>query len=117
MYALTNTNLAGIQFFHVAFHVSLTPTATATDPLLVTPLLFTVGWLTVGWLQKQENVKKKIIKTEKNKQIVSLQANISGTPFDQKSPGHPEMDVLNCHRQTNRQTDIAQWADSVKILV
>ena len=37
--------------------------------------------------------------------MVSSQANISDTPFDQKSPGHPEVGVLNCHRQTDRQTN------------
>ena len=33
---------------------------------------------------------------------LSTQANISDTPFGQKSPGHPEVGVLNCHRHTNR---------------
>ena len=44
-------------------------------------------------------------------------------PFDQKSPGTPEVGVLNCHRPTDTQTDghcnsmtePAQWAESVKI--
>ena len=43
-------------------------------------------------------------------------------PFDQKSPGYPEVGVLNCQRQTDRHrdehgnsmTELAQWADSVK---
>ena len=54
---------------------------------------------------------------------VSLQANISNKPFDQKTPGHPEVGVLNCQRPRDRQTDAhrnsmtesAQWANSVKI--
>ena len=53
---------------------------------------------------------------------MSSQANISDTPFDQKSPGHPEVDVLNCHRQTDRHTyghgdsmtESAQLANSIK---
>ena len=56
--------------------------------------------------------------------IVSWQANISDTPFDQRSLRPPEVGVLNCHRQTHRLTDrhgasmneSAQWAKSVKIL-
>ena len=36
---------------------------------------------------------------------MSLQANIGDMPFNQKSPGHPEMGVLNCHRRTEKQTD------------
>ena len=43
------------------------------------------------------------------KKVWSSQANISDTPFSQKSPGHPEVGVLNrhrhLHRPTNRQTD------------
>ena len=35
---------------------------------------------------------------------MSLHANISYTPFEQKSPQPPEEGVLNCHRQTNKQT-------------
>ena len=37
--------------------------------------------------------------------MVTSEANISDTPFDQKSPGHPEVGVLNCHKP--RHTDIA----------
>ena len=37
---------------------------------------------------------------QKRKKIVSSHANISDTPFDQKSPGHPEVGVLNLHRHT-----------------
>ena len=36
---------------------------------------------------------------------MSLQANISDKPFDQKSPRPLEEDVLSCHTQTDRQTD------------
>ena len=54
---------------------------------------------------------------------MSSQANISDTPFDQKTPGHPEVGVLRRHKQIDRQTnghrnsmpELAQWADSVKI--
>ena len=51
---------------------------------------------------------KKIRKKKSSKQkkkIVSLQVNISTTPFDQKFTGNPEVGVLNCHRTTDRQTD------------
>ena len=52
---------------------------------------------------------------------MSLQASIRNKPFDQKSPGHPEVVVLNCHRPTdghcNFMTEKAQWADSVKIVI
>ena len=38
---------------------------------------------------------------------MSLQTNISDTPFNQRSLLPPEEGVLNCHRQTNTPTDIA----------
>ena len=52
-----------------------------------------------------------------------MHADISNMPFDQKSPGHPEVGVLNCHSTTDRQTDghrdsmteLAQWAESVNM--
>ena len=73
---------------------------------LLTPPLSTLGWLTVGWLQKPRKVeKRKKSSKRKKKKIVSLHANISDTPFDQSSPVHREVGVLNCHRPTNRQTD------------
>ena len=34
-----------------------------------------------------------------------MQANISNVPFDQKSPGHPEVFFKNCHRPTDKHTD------------
>ena len=37
--------------------------------------------------------------------MVSLHANISNTPFDQRSPQPPEEGVLNCPTHTNIQTD------------
>ena len=83
---------------------------------LVTPPLSTVGWLTVGWLKKPKKVKKKYKlshwkETEKEKRkimiIVSSLANISDTPFNQKSPLPPEEGVLNYHTQTYRHLDIA----------
>ena len=44
--------------------------------------------------------------------ILSSQANARNILFDQKSSGHPEAGVLNCHRQTDRQTGIAfLWLD------
>ena len=57
---------------------------------------------------------------------MSLQANISNTPFDQKFQGHREVGDFNCHRQkgeqTNKKTDghcnsmteSAQWGNSVR---
>ena len=36
---------------------------------------------------------------------MSSHANISDTPFDQRSPQPLEEGVLNCHRHTERQTD------------
>ena len=51
--------------------------------------------------------------------LVSLQANIRDTFFDQKSPRHPEVGVLQRHRYTDRHgdsmTDPAQRAEAVKI--
>ena len=55
---------------------------------------------------------------------MSLHANISNMPFDQKSPWPQEEGVLNCLRQTDWHTDghgdsmteLAQWANSVKII-
>ena len=71
-----------------------------TLPLITPPLS------TEGWLQKLKKVeqREKIIETEKEKNV-PLHANISDTPFDQKFPRPPEEGVLNCHRQTNKQTD------------
>ena len=50
-----------------------------------------------------------------------LHANISDTPFDQKSPGPPEVGVWNCHRQTDGHrdslTESVQLANSVKSIV
>ena len=39
------------------------------------------------------------------KKKVSLQSNISNTPFDQKSPQPPEQGVLQRHRQTEGHRD------------
>ena len=58
------------------------------------------------------------------KKIKSLQANISNMPFNQKSPGHPEVFFFNCHRPRDKQTDghrdsmteSAQCANSVKMV-
>ena len=50
--------------------------------------------------------------------MVSSKANIRDIPFNQKSPGHPEEGVLNCHRPKDGHryslTESAHWADSVK---
>ena len=56
-----------------------------------------------------------IMKAEKNENV-SSQANISDTPFDQKSLGHPEVVVLQRHRPTDRHTDGHRdsMTDSVK---
>ena len=59
--------------------------------------------------------------------MLSLHANISDTPWDQRSPRPPEEGVLNCHRHTDRQTDTqtdghgdsmtesAQWGHGRKV--
>ena len=44
-------------------------------------------------------------KEKKKTKIVSSHGNISDTPYDERSPRPPEKGVLNCHRQTHRQTD------------
>ena len=55
---------------------------------------------------------------------MSLQTNISDTPFNQKYPQTPEDGVLDCHSQTDRtategycnyMTESAQWVDLLKI--
>ena len=63
-------------------------------------------------------MKKPENRTEEEKNV-SSQANIKDTPFDQKSQGHPEVGVFNCHRQTDKQTSrLYDWiglgANSVK---
>ena len=37
---------------------------------------------------------------------MSLHAHISDTPFDEMSLQPPEEGILNCHRQTDRHTNI-----------
>ena len=54
-------------------------------------------WIPVSGGEKGSSVKV-------DSQIVSSQANVSDTPFDQKSPGHPEVGVLNCYKHKNIQT-------------
>ena len=92
-----------------------------TLPLLNSQLS-TVGWLRVGWLQKPENnwkhAHKNIIETEKKK--LSLQANISNPPFNQRFPLPPWVGIWRWHRHTDIQTLwlynwIGQRADSVKM--
>ena len=70
---------------------------------LLTPPLSRVGWVILGWLRKPEMLKnaKKIIDTKTKTKNGSSQANISDTPFDQKSLGLREVGVLNCHRHTD----------------
>ena len=52
-----------------------------------------------------KNMKK--IKNQKNhKTYVLLHANISNTPFDQRSPQPPKEGVLNYHTQTDRRMDM-----------
>ena len=68
---------------------------------------------------------QKVIETEEKTKMLSSQPNTSDTPFDQSSPVHQEVGVLDCHRQTHRQTDghgdsitdPAQRAESVKIVL
>ena len=52
---------------------------------------------------------------------MSLHANNRNMPFDQKSPGHREVGVLNCHKSTDRHcdsmTESSQWSNSVKMWV
>ena len=72
---------------------------------------------------QHNNEEEKTLCTIFLKKIVSLQASIRNTFLDQKSPQHPEVGVLKCCTQTNRQTDLygdsmtdlAQGAYSVKI--
>ena len=79
------------QVSHVTCHLSLTGTATATDrtlPLL-TPPLCTVSWFAKTQKPKQISEHKKSSKRQKTKNVERY-ANISDTPFNQKSPVHRE---------------------------
>ena len=71
--------------------------------------LLTLQLSTAGWLKKYQKLK---IRKKRRKKVLS-NANISNTLFDQRSPQHPEENVLNCHRQqkkTDTRTDMAtQW--------
>ena len=61
----------------------------------------------VCWLQKPKQIKnqKKPLKQEEEKtKVVSLQANISNLPFGQKSQQHPEVGVLQRHKNIDRHT-------------
>ena len=75
------------------------PTATATDP---PPAISSIIHIRLApkiqtkWKKQKKNHKKL------KKYILSLQANISNMSFNQNSP---EVGVLNCHRQTNGQTN------------
>ena len=72
--------------------------------------------LAQSWLAPKTKKKKLKEKKEEKKEEKNL---------EQKSPGHQKVRVLNCQRQTNKQTDghcnsmteSAQWADSVKIIL
>ena len=60
----------------------------------------------LGWLQKPKKVEKSERSSKKkSKKIVSLHANISDTPFDQKSLHPPGEAVLNYHIQTSENRD------------
>ena len=50
------------------------------------------------------NAKKHQLKTIKknNKNCVIAGQYVSNTAFNQKSPGHQEMGVLNCHKPTDK---------------
>ena len=78
-------HLSSSTVSNVACHLSLAPTATATDPAPANSPLSPLS--TVGWLRKPKKVEKthKINKTEEEEKIVSLKPNIRATPFDQKS--------------------------------
>ena len=111
------TNMFWGVVLHVACHLSLMPEPQPQTLSLLTPPLSAVGWLQNPPFQKKQNKKKQSVNWKKRKiKMVSSQANIRNTPFDQKSPGHSIKDVLNGHntqtdiqtdRQTNRQTVIA----------
>ena len=57
--------------------------------------------------KRQKKSKKKTLKQRKKTKIVSSEANISNTPFNERSSQQPEEGVLNCNIHTNKQTDIA----------
>ena len=86
--------MENLGFFYIEFfwgrgakktcHMSLTPTATVTDPLPPNSAII------------------------HSKLAHRRQANISDIPFDQKSPGHLEVGVLSQeNKQTERHTDMA----------
>ena len=64
-----------------------------------------VLFVVVAKSNKIKKCRKKKFKLRKETKIVSLHANISDTPFDQRSPRPTKEVVLNCHRQTDRHGD------------
>ena len=75
---------------------------TATYLPLLTPPLSTVGW---SKTTRFNNLWRKSAHTFYFFLIVSSQANITNTFFEQKSSRHPEVGVSQWHRQTNTQTN------------
>ena len=59
---------------------------------------------------------QKIIETKrkKKKKRLSSQADISDKPFDQKSPGHLEVGIWNCHRPKDRHTRLSRPRGPIK---
>ena len=95
----------------VTCHLShvITRTATATDP----PLCNMSSRCTVGWTENTQKPdffeKRKNLSKIKNKKAKWRYANISDTPFDQRSLILREAWFLGCDPHTNRQTDIATY--------
>ena len=90
---------------HVTCPLSLMPTATATDPPPASCPIIRASMLAHSRLNlktgKGEKCKK-LLKQKERKKLL-LQANISYTPFDLKSPRHPEVGVLSqIDKKTNR---------------
>ena len=87
---------------------------TATDLPLLAPPLSTVGWSkTVRFNNLGKKWTTLFLKT------LSSQSNFRNSFFDQRSPRHPDVGILQSHKQTdghrNYITKLAQWAYSVKI--
>ena len=92
-------HLSGVmcQVSRVTCHLSLTPTATATDPPANSPIMHS------RLVCEDPNIliRQKIFEMAKPKTFKGY-ANISDTLFDQKSPVHREAGFLRWHTHTDR---------------
>ena len=109
---------------HVTSHLSMTPSATFTDPPSAnSPIMHSrLIWKDLN-TPKQSQIQE-IIKTIKTTtKNIQRYANNRDTLFDRKSPvqrearfplWHTQTDGLTTDRHCNLETELAQWADTVK---